>query len=123
MAIDQGTETVTFTKTERTWHVEIFIEYGQDPQIRVYRETLALRPDGTVLERVRGPVVLRQLSQIKDEERDGVTGEQLAGFIAERADYWRQQDLEAEAAQQAEEAARQEAEEAARLAAEEAAKS
>jgi hypothetical protein len=49
MSIDLGTESVTLSVTERTWRIEMFTEYGEDPILRSHREKLWLRPDGRSL--------------------------------------------------------------------------
>jgi hypothetical protein len=98
MAINLGTETLDVTKSERTWRVEIFCERGNDPIIRAHRETIWIASDGTLLRSERGVTVDRSLSQIATESHDGLTGAQLAGAIASRADFWRQQNIDAAAA-------------------------
>lgn len=105
MATEQGTETVTVTKSTRTWRVEIFCERGNDPVVRAHREIIRVGDDGTVLSAERGITVDRLLSQIADEDVDGITGAALAGHIAKRADLWHEQDVAARAA--AEERTRQ----------------
>jgi hypothetical protein len=96
MAIELGDETLTLTKSERTWRVEIFVEHGDDPIIRAHREVVMTDADGKVSSRDRAiPTVERRLSAIAGKTYAGLTGAELAGAIAAWADGLRQEDIAA----------------------------
>lgn len=97
MAIDIGTESVALTVKERTWRVEIFCEVGNDPIIRAHREKVWLRPDGSIAQVDRNihPVERSLAAIAKQDFGGGMTGLKLAQTIADVADAWRREDIEA----------------------------
>lgn len=100
MAIDQGTETLSVMKSERTWRVEVFCERGEDPIVRAHRETITTTAAGELVGRERaGVTVERKLSAVAAEQINGMSCAQLAAQIAAVADAWRQQDIAAAAEQ------------------------
>jgi hypothetical protein len=95
MAIEIETATLQLTVIERTYKIEILTPVGEDPQIRVYRERVWQREDGSVVQRdIEIPPVVRRLSAIAAEAftlpENTCAG--LAAAIAQRADDWRAAD-------------------------------
>jgi|SRR5947209_9693779 len=113
MAIDQGTETLAIKTQERTWRLTIETPKGGQYVATAYREVVRTTPDGTVISKEPSGMTSRVLSDVQAEVQPftpaaagWISGAELAGLLAARADAWRQADLEAEAARLAEERAR-----------------
>jgi hypothetical protein len=102
MAIDLGTTTITVSKQERTWRLEIFTEKGQDPSVRAHREMIETASDGTFKRERSGVTVERSLSAVATETFQigghTYTGGEIAMVLAAIADTWRGQDEAAAAA-------------------------
>lgn len=109
MAIDQGSESLTLAVQERTWRLEIFTESGEDPVVRVHRETVRTGNDGTIVSRERGTVVERNFLSVAQQVfvigGNEYTGAEIAGVVSAVADYWRAEDLAAAAETELEPAA------------------
>jgi hypothetical protein len=93
--------TVTLTKKEYTWRIQIFAEAGQEPVIEFLRETRLVDAQGNVVgppDR-NVPSVTRRLSQVAARSfatMDGsksLTGAELMGLFAKGGDDLRQEDL------------------------------
>lgn len=106
MAIDLGNETITVTRSERTWRVELFCERGQDYVLRGHRETVATGSDGSVsVARDIAPVeaslsaIATRSFAVDDPTNPGskitLTGAQAAAFIAGVVDRLRQDQIAA----------------------------
>jgi len=95
MALSLGTDKTPLAMQERTWRVELFCEAGEEARLVMHRETVGLRPDGSVATRSRDvPPVQRTLSQIADQDFDGMTGAQLAQKLWDVGDALRQEDID-----------------------------
>src|SRR6266481_2831970 len=97
MAIKADDATVTLTRQERTFRVEIFCEKGNVPVIRAHREFHSASADGKHFTSDRDVHhVTRLLTDFADKPMtfQGVTmtGAQLAGFIADAVDAWSVED-------------------------------
>jgi hypothetical protein len=108
MSIDQGTETLTITKSERTWRTNIETPKGVPPTVQAYREVIGTDPAGNILSRDTSIRVDRtMLATIEAGDavtlRNGktITASEMAEAIPAFIDLWREHDLAAAASAKA----------------------
>lgn len=103
MAIDQGTETIAITTQERSWRINIETPQGGDSTVTVHRETVRTAPDGSAISHEPCGQVSRSLAataaQAISVGGNDYTVAEIAGVISAIADAWRQEDIDAAAAQ------------------------
>lgn len=97
MSLDSDEITLRVQSKDRAYKIEIFYEYGAEPIVRVLREIININtatslPVGAAQN--RDIICERRYSQFTNETVTGVTGAQLFGLIRDRANTWRQQDLD-----------------------------
>jgi hypothetical protein len=104
MATDQGVSNVELKMQERTFRTVIETPYGADPFITIYRESVGVGPDGTVIFREEIQPMSRHLSSFAD--RPSVMGKEtytpaevISVIVDPVADAWSREVIEAKKAE------------------------
>lgn len=97
MAIDLGNESVTLTKADRAWRIEIFIDDTDTVQLVFHREQL-FKVAGDIKHRKPLPQVTRQQADIAAKSYTAAgatrTGNQILALLNKMADDERQVDID-----------------------------
>lgn len=90
MALDQGQETVTLTKADRTTRIEMWIDDSEIVHLRFFREVAYRNGGGVIYKRVDAPTVNRTQAQIAAKSYTAAgatrTGNQILSLVNKLAD-------------------------------------